>query len=305
VESLGQTLQSLLPNQVSIFHGQLPPGEKRVSQDMFMQNQLKVMVATNAFGMGIDKPDIRAVFHYDVPGTIEALVQEDGRAGRDGLDSICETFYREDSYKTQRFFLDSSYPSERNIRGVFNTLTRAPKNERGEVTMTIKEIASAFGAPWETAMVNSAISILVRHGVIDRPKSDEKVGKVSFHTVPEDARLREYYDYICGDNGIGKLGDDGTFAFDVETLSARVGVSKETVAKNLRKWQSEGFLTYIPPFRGAPTKIIGDVNKVEFARLKAKYEEAVLKLDRVLEYFKVPDSEKHAFLRDYFAHSAA
>jgi ATP-dependent DNA helicase RecQ len=304
VESLGQTLSSLLPNQVSIFHGQLPPGDKRVSQEMFMQNQLKVMVATNAFGMGIDKPDIRAVFHYDVPGTIEALVQEDGRAGRDGLDSWCETFYREESYKTQRHFLDSSFPSERNIRSVFNTLTRANKNERGEVTLTIKEIAAANGNPWDVAMVNSAISILVRHGVIERPRSDEKIGKISFHTVPDNEKLHEYYDLICGDNGIGKLGEDGTFAFDAELLATRVGVSKETATKNLRKWQSEGLLTYIPPFRGAPTKIIGDVNKVEFARLKAKYEEAVLKLDRVLEYFKIPDAEKHAFLRSYFAHAA-
>jgi len=302
VESLGQTLSSFLPNQVSIFHGQLPPGDKRVSQEMFMQNQLKVMVATNAFGMGIDKPDIRAVFHYDVPGTIESLMQEIGRSGRDGLDSWCEAFYREDSYNTQRFFLDSSFPSERDIRSVFNTLTRANKNDRGEVTLTIKEIAAANGNPWEAAMVNSAISILVRHGVIERPKSDEKVGKISFHTVPDEARLHEYYDLICGDNGIGKLGDDGTFAFDIDLLSSRVGVSKETVTKNLRKWQSNGVLTYIPPFRGAPTKIIGDVNKVEFARLKAKYEEAVLKLDKVLLYFKVPDAEKHAFLRDYFTH---
>jgi RecQ family ATP-dependent DNA helicase len=304
VESLGQTLSSLLPNQVSIFHGQLPPGDKRVSQEMFMQNQLKVMVATNAFGMGIDKPDIRAVFHYDVPGTIEALVQETGRAGRDGLDSHCETFFRDESYKTQRYFLDASFPSERDIRGVFNTLCKAHKNERGEVTMTIKDIAAANGNPWAVAMVNSSISILARHGVIERPRSDEKVGKVSFHTVPDDMRLREYYDLVCGNNGIGKMGDDGTFAFDVDLLSTRVGVNKETVTKNLRKWQGEGLLTYIPPFRGAPTKIIGDVEKVEFKRLKAKYEEAVLKLDRVIQYFKIPDVDKHTFLRNYFAHAA-
>jgi ATP-dependent DNA helicase RecQ len=298
VESLGANLGNLLPNQVTIFHGQLQPNDKQTAQEQFMQDEIKVMVATNAFGMGIDKPNIRGVVHHDMPGTIEALVQETGRAGRDGLDSTCLALFREQSVHTQRYFVDNSYPSEKFVRRVFDTLLRAPKNSLGEVMLTVDEIADRSGDKWARQGVDACLKILSRAGAVERKRSEEKIGKIQFNSIVEMPRFREYHDVLTR---IGSTDTDGLLRFDLGLAVAKLGVSQATVAKNLRQWQGEGYLTYIPPFRGVPTRVIHETaDAVPFARLSAKYKEAIAKLEKVQDYFSVPDPDKHAFLRDYF-----
>lgn len=297
VEKLGANLGNLLPNQVTIFHGKLDDSAKRQSQEMFMQDHMPVMVATNAFGMGIDKPNIRGVFHHDYPGSIEALVQEIGRAGRDGMESRCVTLFRPESERTQRWFIDCSFPPEKMVRRVFKALKDMPTNSRGEITMTIKEIATAVGDPWAEAKVQTCLNILMRAGAIERKRSEEKVAKLMIDSIGETPRFREYYSVF---KSIGVVDGEGLLCFDLELAVAKLGVSQPTVNKYLKQWQSEGLLTYIAPFRGVPTKVTGDVEAVPFPRLADKYKEAVGKLDAVLHYFDVPDVDKHQYLQQYF-----
>lgn len=298
VESLGKNLANLLPNQVTIYHGQLQDHEKRNSQDMFMQGELKYMVATNAFGMGIDKADIRGVIHHDVPGTIEALVQETGRAGRDGKDSRCLTLFREKSMHTQRWFLDSSFPSEKMVRHVFKTLEQATPNANGEIMLTIKDIAAKTGDVWAEQAVNASLNILMKAGAIERKRSEEKIGKVQINTIPNLEKFQDYHEVI---KTVGKQTSDGLLTFDLDIVTAKIGVAQATVVKNLKLWQTEGYLTYIAPFRGVPTKVTGSVDKVPFPRLAIKYKEAVAKLEEVRRYCQTPDKDKHEFLRAYFS----
>jgi ATP-dependent DNA helicase RecQ len=103
----------------AIYHGKLPARERRQNQDLFMAGERRVMVATNAFGMGIDKRDTRFVLHLQLPANLESYYQESGRAGRDGKDAWCTLLFLQDDKRVQQFFLVKHYPDARELKAVY------------------------------------------------------------------------------------------------------------------------------------------------------------------------------------------
>jgi len=110
--------------RIAKYHGRMPPKQRKENQDRFMDDDVQAIVATNAFGMGIDKPDIRFVIHYTMPGSLEAYYQEAGRAGRDGKRARCVLFYQLEDRRTQLYFLGGRYPKREEIRAVYDALVR-------------------------------------------------------------------------------------------------------------------------------------------------------------------------------------
>ena len=107
---------------VGHYHGQMSAHDRTEVQEAFMRGEHKVMIATKAFGLGIDKPDIRFVYHFEFPDSLETYVQEAGRAGRDGLDSHCVLLYRLEDKRIQSFFLGGRYPKPEEVRSVLQAI---------------------------------------------------------------------------------------------------------------------------------------------------------------------------------------
>jgi ATP-dependent DNA helicase RecQ len=153
--------------QVVSYHGGIDDAAREEAQNRFTQNNCDVVVATNAFGMGIDRADLRFVVHFEIPGSLEAYYQEAGRAGRDGEPAECELLFNYADTRVQEFFINGSNPSVELIRNVY-LLLRNMANEEGEIERSIQDLAARLDQESNDMAVHSAITILDRHGVIDR-----------------------------------------------------------------------------------------------------------------------------------------
>ena len=131
---------------VTIYHGKLAASERKANQDLFMDDERRVMVATNAFGMGIDKPDTRFVVHLQIPANLEAYYQESGRAGRDGLDAECTLLFLQDDKRIQQFFLVKHYPSADEIRAVYEAVRTLAENEPATPDR-VEDVAGELAGP--------------------------------------------------------------------------------------------------------------------------------------------------------------
>ena len=295
VEQTAKQLMSALREDVIIFHGELSPTDKRVNQDMFMNDKIRVMVATNAFGMGVDKGNIRGVVHRDIPGSLEALAQEVGRAGRDGNDSTCMTFYSPDSYNTQKFFIECSYPTKSEINSVMRVLNLAADGN-GISQLTISDIAKKTNL--FSRKVPAILEVLKSNRIIEREKNGEKIAKIRLdeNTPEDDSRFEIWWNTIL-EYGIE---EDGFFNIDLNWFSDHIGLGYQTVTNHFKKWDEQSVIRFIPPYRGSATKIIGSINQIDFERLAIKAARAHTKLDQVLGYIKTPDNDKHSYLEKYF-----
>ena len=148
------------------YHAGLDHESRRRVQEEFIDGKLPVVVATNAFGMGVDKADIRTIVHFDLPGTIEAYYQEVGRAGRDRKPATAILLYRNADRQLQEFFIQNAHPPAADVHRIYGALRSEQENP---VWLSAYQLGHRTGI--DERQVHSCLSVLRRCGLTERATS--------------------------------------------------------------------------------------------------------------------------------------
>jgi ATP-dependent DNA helicase RecQ len=146
---------------VGLYHGRLRASERHAQQEAFMRGEVRIMVATNAFGLGIDKPDIRFVLHYQLPPGLDAYYQEAGRAGRDGAPARCTLIYQHSDQRLRQFLQAGRYPTAKDVTACIDVLAALPPESGG---LTLAALVAAV--PVGETKVKVVAELLKEHGMI-------------------------------------------------------------------------------------------------------------------------------------------
>ena len=239
------------------FHADLPPETKKMVQESFIRGDLRAIAATNAFGMGIDKPDVRLVIHADIPGSLENYLQEAGRAGRDQRAARCVLLYAQDDVERQFRMSARSRLNRRDIQGVFQALRNLDRKKQlnGEVVATAGEILreddeGAFeqDSATDDTRVRTAVAWLEEAVLLTREQNQVQVFPSSLRIASMDEALgrldragitagyREQLLTICQ----ALLGADADEGISTDELMAVSGLTPEGVRKALHDLEGMG-----------------------------------------------------------------
>ncbi len=305
----------------AFYHAGLNPEMRRIIQDDFINDRLNVIAATNAFGMGIDKSNIRTVIHYNMPGSVENYYQEIGRAGRDNLEANVCLLYNNSDKTIQEFLISNSYPAFEQTALTYNLICDYAKVSLGSITNKEIPLDDNFIKLLELKGVSRnlllpVIKILADSGYLTLNDSDHKRHYVRF-TVNESQLknylkktsndfFREIIIYLLREYGSSLLSSKS--AVNLEKISAKLDTTFSTVDNNLEMMSNAGILEYEKPLKIPSVKLLK--SRVKSESLQLKMGKSILlmnnareKLQRMVEFINYDDC-RFKFIINYFGEDA-
>ena len=294
------------------YHAGLDQVVKDERQKAWTDDRYRVVVATNAFGMGIDKPDVRTVIHMDIPSSIEAYFQEAGRAGRDGNRSYAVLLHSPGDKRSVSKRISDTFPKEDFIRDVYEKLGYWYEMAVGDgcgctYSFSLGEFCQHFSLP--VIPTDSALRILTRMGYIEYVDEMDYSARLLF-TAGRDDLYRMHQDKATEDvmNIILRLysGIFTDYAYiDEQLISNRAGIDRKTLYLILTGLQSQGVVRYVPE-RKTPV-ITWSRERVETGMLRfdpevyrLRLEEFKERIGAMMEYVTRSTGCRSAILLKYF-----
>jgi len=284
------------------YHAGLNSIERRKVQEEFINDNIRVICATNAFGMGIDKKDIRLIIHYNMPGSIENYYQEIGRAGRDNQESFVYMLYDERDLGIQNYFISNSHPTKELIQKIYSAINDFNQVAVGslpetELIVDTEFISNHTGATISRGLLHSSLKFLENAGYLKQVSEFEKKDTIQFLMSKGNLEqfVRRTSDEELKNILLLLLRDFGSQLFrehkqiSVYKIANILGISEEALSESLTTLDNLGIISYHPSIE--KETILLTVPRIAKERLQLNYKkinEAYLnskqKLDKMIDY---------------------
>lgn len=294
------------------YHAGMSDEKRTEAQDRFMNDPCPVLAATNAFGMGIDRPDVRLVIHYNITGSLEAYYQEAGRAGRDGEAAECVMLFSYSDRFVQEFLIDMNNPPEELVRELYDTLLElALANKSMELELGLGELMSMLDHAKSEGQVGAALSVLEKEGYIQRGYRQQNQGTLRFtqdldellNLHEKQATQRSRFIYRCIRYFGQKLKQPVSCSY--EQLSAVAGLNTDQIKRVMKNLHGQ-CLQWSTPFSGKTIALLHpekEEPEIDFSEMRRKREFEISRLEEVIGYTRTR-SCRQAYLISYFGEMA-